>query len=213
MKRTITPIVRRTFVAASILLLPLAAEAADVVQTEQVQRMQILTEAVQTAQVQPGLEPSATFLDPGKFVWRSDPSASGPIRIVVSLPLQIAYVFKGSTLIATSSVSTGMPGHDTPTGTFPILAKEIDHKSNIYDDAPMPFMQRLTWDGVALHAGKVTGQPASHGCVRLPPGFAKKLFAETSLGAQVVVTDDAPLSAEDALALAGVAPIGQLASR
>ena len=133
------------------------------------------------------------------------------MRVVVSIPLQVAYVFRGSTLIGASSVSTGVAGYDTPTGTFPILEKAATHHSSIYDNAPMPYMQRLTWDGVALHAGKVTGQPASHGCVRLPMAFARKLFAETRLGADVVVTDEAPLSADQALAF--LAPAGMLASR
>jgi lipoprotein-anchoring transpeptidase ErfK/SrfK len=210
MLRTILPVVRRSTIAVSILLAPLGARAADIQQAS-VERQQMLVEAVQTAEVQPGLGPDATLLNPGQHVWRMDPAASGPVRIVVSIPLQVAYVFRGGSLIGASSVSTGMPGYDTPVGTFTILEKKVDHKSNLYEDAPMPFMQRLTWDGVALHAGRVTGQPASHGCVRLPSAFARKLFAATRLGAQVVITDEAPLSADQALALAG-SP-GQLASR
>jgi lipoprotein-anchoring transpeptidase ErfK/SrfK len=157
---------------------------------------------VQNAELQGGgtIEAAQTFLEPGHFVWKPDPSASGPVKVVVSLPLQVAYVFKGRILIGTSSVSTGLPGYDTPTGAFPILAKDVDHRSSLYEDAPMPYMQRLTWDGVALHGGKVTGQPASHGCVRLPLAFAKKLYAETSLGAEVVIIDEAPLSSEEAFA-------------
>jgi lipoprotein-anchoring transpeptidase ErfK/SrfK len=211
MKHTVNLIVRRTSLAASLLIAPMAAQAANL-EGANVERQQILVEAVQTAQfqpapqvqavqVQPGLGPDATFLDPGKYVWRPDPAASGPVRVVVSLPLQIAYVFKGQKLIGASSVSTGMPGYDTPPGAFTILEKKVDHKSNLYEDAPMPFMQRLTWDGVALHAGKVTGQPVSHGCVRLPAAFARKLFGETSVGATVLITDEAPLAAEQALAL------------
>ena len=90
----------------------------------------------------------------------------------------------------------------TPTGTFSILEKDVDHHSSLYDNAPMPFMQRLTWDGVALHGGQVMAEPASHGCVRLPRGFARLLFGVTSLGGRVVITDESPSSAGEALALA-----------
>ena len=129
---------------------------------------------------------------PGRYVWRDDGSATGPVRVVVSIPLQLAFVWRGSALIGVSSVSTGVAGYDTPTGTFPILEKDKDHHSNLYDDAPMPWMLRLTWDGVALHAGHVTGEPASHGCVRLPAAFARKLFDVANVGATVTVVDDVP---------------------
>jgi lipoprotein-anchoring transpeptidase ErfK/SrfK len=104
-------------------------------------------------------------------------------------------------LIGVSTVSTGKPGHDTPTGTFNILEKQLKHRSTLYNDAPMPFMQRLTWDGVALHAGNIPGYPASHGCIRLPAAFAELLFNATRLGVSVTITDEAPSSAQDALAL------------
>jgi hypothetical protein len=95
-----------------------------------------------------------------------------------------------------STVSTGKKGHETPTGVFTILQKHREHKSTLYDDAPMPFMQRLTWDGVALHAGKLPGYPASHGCVRLPMEFAKRLFALTTYGITVIVANDTSVPAE-----------------
>ena len=91
--------------------------------------------------------------------------------------------------LAATTVSTGRPGHETPTGIFTILQKQIEHYSSKYDDAPMPFMQRLTWYGVALHAGRLPGFPASHGCIRMPAGFAKLLYAETKLGMTVVIAD------------------------
>lgn len=142
-------------------------------------------------------------LRPGQARWLpAAESASGPVRIVVSLPLQRAYVFRGGTLIGVSTVSSGQPGYDTPTGRFPILEKDVDHRSSLYDDAPMPFMQRLTWDGVALHAGQVMAEPASHGCIRLPRAFARRLFGMTALGTEVVVTDEAPDAPEQALAFA-----------
>jgi lipoprotein-anchoring transpeptidase ErfK/SrfK len=140
-------------------------------------------------------------LDPGEFVWHPERATSGSVEIVVSIPRQVAYVYRGGTLIAATTVSTGRPGHATPTGTFPILEKDRDHHSNRYNDAPMPFMQRLTWDGVALHAGVIPGHPASHGCVRLPLAFARNLYGITQVGAVVHIIDEAP-SAETALATA-----------
>ena len=142
----------------------------------------------------------ATSLRPGQFVWQPDAAPAGEVEIVVSLPLQRAYVYRGGTLIGVSTVSTGQPGYETPVGSFNILQKRREHYSNLYNNAPMPFMQRLTWDGVALHAGEIPDGPASHGCIRLPAGFARNLFAVTELGAAVHVTDLAP-SAGEALAM------------
>ncbi|TMJ19221.1 MAG: hypothetical protein E6G92_05310 [Alphaproteobacteria bacterium] len=161
-----------------------------------------------------GADLASDGLRPGQYRWH--PAAApgdGPVAIVVSLPLQRAFVFRSGALIGVSTISSGQPGYDTPTGTFPILQKEVDHHSNLYDDAPMPFMQRLTWDGVALHAGQIPGHPASHGCVRLPRAFAQRLYGVTALGSQVVVTDEAPSSPEEALALAAPLPVAtQLAA-
>ena len=97
-------------------------------------------------------------------------------------------------LIGISTVSTGKVGHETPTGVFTVLQKQVHHKSNLYDSAPMPYMQRLTWSGVAMHAGNLPGFPASHGCVRMPMAFAKLLYATTALGMTVVITklDEVP---------------------
>ncbi|WP_343528715.1 L,D-transpeptidase family protein [Sphingomonas sp.] len=137
---------------------------------------------------------AAAVLAPNKYVW-GDPQMMAvdpvqqPVTVVVSLPMQRAFVYRGDTLIAAASVSTGKDGKDTPIGVFPILQKREMHRSNLYNDAPMPFMQRLTWDGVALHAGNNPGFPDSHGCIRLPTGFAKKLFSVTSVGTNVIVTD------------------------
>ena len=142
----------------------------------------------------------ATSLRPGQFVWQPDAASAGEVEIVVSLPLQRAYVYRGGTLIGVSTVSTGQPGYETPVGSYNILQKAREHYSNRYDNAPMPFMQRLTWDGVALHAGAIPDRPASHGCIRLPAGFARQLFAVTELGAAVHVTELSP-SAGEALAM------------
>jgi lipoprotein-anchoring transpeptidase ErfK/SrfK len=138
-------------------------------------------------------------LDPGEFVWQPQLATEGPVEVVVSIPLQIAYVFRGGTLIGASTVSTGKQGHETPTGRFEILQKRREHFSNLYDGAPMPFMQRLTWDGIALHAGQIPGRPASHGCVRLPMAFARHLFGVTQLGATVHIVDEAPSASEAAM--------------
>lgn len=138
------------------------------------------------------IEQRVDNLAPGHWVWQPERAASGEVEVVVSIPLQKAYVYRGGTLIGASTVSTGKPGHDTPAGRFNILQKREKHFSNLYDNAPMPFMQRLTWDGIALHAGAIPGEPASHGCIRLPKTFAAKLFAATELGATVLVVDDAP---------------------
>ncbi|MEA3064958.1 MAG: hypothetical protein QOJ27_1404 [Sphingomonadales bacterium] len=135
-------------------------------------------------------------LQPGEFVWQPERAAAGEVEIVVSLPLQRAYVYRGGALIGVSTVSTGRPGHSTPTGRFDILQKQREHYSNRYNNAPMPFMQRLTWDGIALHAGQIPGRPASHGCVRLPLAFARQLFAVTRVGASVHIIEQAPAPAE-----------------
>jgi len=113
--------------------------------------------------------------------------ANQPMTIVVSLGNQKADVYRGTTLITSTSVSTGKRGYSTKAGVFSILEKRRRHYSNLYSGAPMPWMQRLTWSGTALHAGVVPGYPASHGCIRLPYSFAPKLFSMTDVGGQVVV--------------------------
>ncbi len=133
----------------------------------------------------------ADVLAPGEFVWTPERAAPGQVVIVVSLPEQRAHVYRNGVRIGVSTVSTGTATHPTPTGTFEILQKKRMNYSNLYNNAPMPFMQRLTWDGIALHAGKIPGYPASHGCVRLPLAFAEKLYAETERGMLVVIADEA----------------------
>ncbi|WP_156468217.1 L,D-transpeptidase family protein [Rhizobium sp. Leaf371] len=115
---------------------------------------------------------------------------TSPLQIVVSKDKQSLVVYDGASVVATSKVSSGKRGHDTPTGIFSILEKSRYHESNIYSNAPMPFMQRLTWSGIALHASNsVPSYPASHGCVRLPNAFAKTLFKMTERGWHVVISD------------------------
>jgi lipoprotein-anchoring transpeptidase ErfK/SrfK len=140
---------------------------------------------------------SSVLLAPGEFDWHPELSTAGPVLIVVSIDDQLAYVYRNGVRIGTTTVSTGRPGFDTPTGVYNILERKTMHHSNLYDDAPMPFMQRLTWDGVALHAGRIPGRPASHGCVRLPLEFARKLFDVTYRGTTVVVTGAASMASLD----------------
>ncbi len=130
----------------------------------------------------------AAALAPGEWIWGGDSKAMGPMAVLVSLTEQRAYVYRNGVLVAISTVSTGKPGHETPTGVFTILQKDKDHHSNKYNNAAMPYQQRLTWDGVALHAGGLPGYPESHGCVHLPSQFAQTLFDSTSMGMVVVIT-------------------------
>lgn len=132
---------------------------------------------------------------------KPEASQQDPLQIVVSLNDQSMRVFRGTEVIASSHLSSGKPGHSTPTGIFSILAKAKYHRSNIYSGAPMPWMQRLTWTGIALHeSNHVPDYPASHGCVRLPGAFARELFSQTRIGEHVVIAGDpvTPEQIEDA---------------
>ena len=133
----------------------------------------------------------AQSLAPGEFEWTPEASTAGPVVMIASLPLQQLHVYRDGVRIGVSTISSGKPGHETPTGTFEILEKRRDHRSNLYNNAPMPFMQRLTWHGIALHGGRIPGHPASHGCIRLPHEFAQALFEVTQRGYMVVVADEA----------------------
>jgi lipoprotein-anchoring transpeptidase ErfK/SrfK/peptidoglycan hydrolase-like protein with peptidoglycan-binding domain len=123
----------------------------------------------------------------------ADIDTSQPMVLVVSLKQQKLDIYRGTTLVTSSAVSTGMPGHATKAGVFSILEKQRFHHSNIYSGAPMPWMNRITWSGTAFHAGVVPGYPASHGCIRLPFSFAPKLFKITTVGDNVVVARDRPV--------------------
>ncbi len=140
------------------------------------------------------------------YFWHPEIAPSGPLVMVVSLDEQYLYVYRNGVAIGASPISSGRPGYATPTGIYTILQKEREHRSNLYDDAPMPFMQRLTWDGIAMHAGSLPGHPASHGCIRLPQAFAEKLF-ETSQRGAVVVIADARVAPAAIVHPAAVAPI------
>jgi hypothetical protein len=115
----------------------------------------------------------------------------GPLQVIVAIASQQIAIYGQDGFIARAPISTGMPAHPTPTGVFSVIAKARWHASNIYSRAPMPYMQRITWSGIALHAGPRPGYPASHGCIRLPQDFAIRLFQMTKIGTRVIVTRDA----------------------
>src|SRR4051812_10605821 len=154
----------------------------------------------------------AEGLKPGEWVWRPAIAAEGPVLVYVDLGRQRATVYRNGVRIGVSTISSGKEGHETPTGVFTILEKNKEHHSKTYDDASMPYQQRLTWLGVALHAGNLPGFPASHGCVRLPLEFAKKLFDVTPMGGTVVIAGGnedpvkRPAAGVLAPAMAGVTP-------
>ncbi|HET9458455.1 MAG TPA: L,D-transpeptidase [Sphingomicrobium sp.] len=145
------------------------------------------------AQGSPTSAPAAVLdqpasLKPGQWVWAPELAPHGPLLVYVDLTRQLATVYRNGVRFAVTTISSGKPGHDTPTGVFTILQKDANHRSSKYNDAPMPYQERLTWDGVALHAGGLPGYPESHGCVHLPLEFAKLLFGIESLGGTVIIT-------------------------
>jgi L,D-transpeptidase-like protein len=115
---------------------------------------------------------------------------NGPLQIIVSIADQRISVYDNGALIARSSVSTGIRGHPTPLGVFSVISKQRWHRSNLYSDAPMPYMQRITWSGIALHDGVVPGHPASHGCIRLKHDFAVRLWHLTKRGTRVIIAQN-----------------------
>ena len=150
----------------------------------------------------PALDQAAATLRPGQFVLDDDRPTLGfdtvdhpptaPTTIAVSIAMQRLFVYRGNALVAVSTISAGKAGHRTPPGAFTILQKARWHRSNLYSNPPMPFMQRLTWDGIAIHAGHFPGFPASHGCIRVPLSFAQALFGMTALGDAVSIDDWPP---------------------
>lgn len=130
--------------------------------------------------------------DPTSFTWNPALSPTGPVVVSVNLATQTAAVYRNGIEIGTCLVATGREGYETPTGVFHILEKDADHHSSTYNNASMPYSERLTWGGVALHAGNLPGYPSSHGCVHLPLEFAKRLFSITEVGGTVIITDEAP---------------------
>lgn len=128
-------------------------------------------------------------LQPGEFTWAPKIAPEGPILVVVSLDEQRAYAYRDGVEIGASTISSGKKGHETPTGVFHTFLKDKDHHSSLYHNAAMPYTEKLTRDGVALHAGGIPGYPESHGCVHLPSEFARLLFNAAPLGMTVVIGD------------------------
>jgi lipoprotein-anchoring transpeptidase ErfK/SrfK len=133
--------------------------------------------------------------DVGKFTWLNEQASVN--HIVVSLADQALYAYNGQQLVAYSNISSGKPGHETPTGSFTVSEKDVDHHSSIYENASMPFFMRLTDGGVGLHAGFIPGYPASHGCVRLPFGMARELYQHVESGTPVeIISTSVPAVAQ-----------------
>jgi lipoprotein-anchoring transpeptidase ErfK/SrfK len=126
-------------------------------------------------------------LKPGEYVWASSIPAEGETRVVVDLLTQMTYVYRGDKLLGASSMSSAKTGHVTPYGNWTILEKRPFYRSKKYDNAPMPFMQRIDDYGIAFHGGVNPGYPASHGCMRLPMKFAEKFYGVTRLGTKVII--------------------------
>ena len=124
-------------------------------------------------------------LKPGQYVWRDVPPSAGPERVVISLSDQMAYLYRGETLMAATTISSGRESKPTPTGIFSILTKTPMYRSRKYDNAPMPYAQFFEPHGIALHAGSVAAE--SHGCIHLPTSFAKKLYSVTDVGTPVII--------------------------
>jgi lipoprotein-anchoring transpeptidase ErfK/SrfK len=169
-----------TLLAAAVPVLPAAADtSAAAIQTADAAVRQARADVLATF----GQAPPRN----GQHRWKEG-SANSPVsRVVLDLSRQLAFAYSDGELIAVSTLSSGDEDHLSPLGVFPILEKKRHHRSIRYDNAPMPWMQRINEYGVALHGGHLPGYPASHGCVRLPNAFAAKLFAATRLGTEVVI--------------------------
>lgn len=147
--------------------------------------------AIAVSAIESGTEknPQTAELTPGDFVWQPELSTDGPVVIIVDLSQQRLQVYRNGVQIGRSTISSGQVGYETPAGIFTIVEKNETHHSNKYHEASMPLMERLTWDGLAIHAGNVPNHPESHGCVHVPMAFAKKLYDVTSKGCVVLMTE------------------------
>ena len=135
------------------------------------------------------LQPADTaVLKPDQYIWNPQASPSGPVGIIVDLTNQTLYVYRNGREIGRSAVSTGVKSHPTAPGTYTILTKNLTYHSEKYNEASMPYMERLTWDGMAIHGGNNPGEPSSHGCVHVPLDFAKSLFSITKVGDTVLIS-------------------------
>ncbi len=133
--------------------------------------------------------PDTADLKPNQYIWNPAASPDGPVGIIVDLTNQMIYVYRGGKQIARSAVSTGIKSHPTAPGSYTILTKNVTFHSEKYHEASMPFMERLTWDGMAIHGGNNPGKPSSHGCIHVPLDFAEKLYGITTKGDTVLVSD------------------------
>jgi len=133
--------------------------------------------------------PDAADLKPDEYIWNPEASPTGPVGMIVDLTNQKIYVYRGGKQIGRSAVSTGIKSHPTAPGTYTILTKNLTYHSEKYHEASMPFMERLTWGGMAIHGGNNPGKPSSHGCVHVPLDFAKKLYGITRKGDTVLISD------------------------
>ena len=134
-------------------------------------------------------QPSGTPLKPNEYIWEPDKSPTGPVGLIVDLTNQTLYVYRNGKLIGKTAISTGIKSHPTAPGSYTILTKNVKYHSEKYHEASMPFMERLTWDGMAIHGGNNPGKPSSHGCVHVPLDFAQKLYGITQKGDTVLISD------------------------
>jgi hypothetical protein len=133
--------------------------------------------------------PDSASLKPDQYIWNPQASPGGPVGIIVDLTNQTLYVYRGGKRIGRCAVSTGIKSHPTLPGTYTILTKNLTYHSEKYHEASMPFMERLTWGGMAIHGGNNPGEPSSHGCIHVPLDFARKLYGITQKGDTVLVSD------------------------
>ncbi len=133
--------------------------------------------------------PDTADLKPNQYIWNPDASPNGPVGIIVDLTNQTVYVYRSGKQIGRSTISTGIKKHPTAPGTYTILTKNVKYHSEKYHEASMPFMERLTWDGMAIHGGNNPGKPSSHGCVHVPLDFAEKLYGITQKGDTVLISN------------------------
>ena len=149
-----------------------------------------LMAAVSTKNIHKGTQVTpGSPLKPDEYTWEPDKSPTGPVGIIVDLTNQTLYVYRAGKLIGKTAVSTGIKTHPTTPGTYTILTKNEEYHSEKYHEASMPFMERLTWDGMAIHGGNNPGKPSSHGCVHVPLDFAQKLYGITQKGDSVLISD------------------------
>ena len=146
----------------------------------------LTVQAIDKGTAQP---PDTVDLKPGQYVWNPEASPDGAVGIIVDLTHQMMHVYRDGKQIGRAAVSTGIPSHPTAPGTYTILTKNKTFHSEKYHEASMPFMERLTWDGMAIHGGNNPGKPSSHGCVHVPLDFAEKLYGITEKGGTVLISD------------------------